>query len=206
VSPLTDREQREHRAFLNRYYGATRWLYDATRRPYLLGRDRALELLLGEPWELLVEVGPGTGRNLRLLHASRPEARYGGLEACDAMLEHGQQRCPWATFVRGFAEDANYASVLGRRPDRILFSYSLSMMRDPKAALDAALAAVVPGGAVVVVDFSNFASMPAPVRDGLWRWLEAFHVRPLGDALVRRRRARVEYGPGRYYVVARIPG
>ena len=78
-------ERDAHRAFLNRYYGAPAWLYDVTRRPFLLGRDRAVAELLDEPWERLVEVGPGTGSNLLALRRGRRGARLGGVEPCDAM-------------------------------------------------------------------------------------------------------------------------
>ena len=81
-----------HRAFLNRYYRLTRHVYDASRRFYLLGRDRAIRDLLAHDWQRLVEIGPGTGRNLRRLHAARPTARYGGIEASDEMLAHASAR------------------------------------------------------------------------------------------------------------------
>ena len=132
----------EHRDFLNRYYGATRRVYDATRKPYLLGRDRALTMLLSEPWTSIVEVGFGTGRNLQRLRSRRPTAKYGGIDACDAMVEHARERCPWASLEHGYAEDADIEAVHGQAPDRILFSYALSMIPEPDRALDRALAAL----------------------------------------------------------------
>ena len=76
----------EHRDFLNRYYGATRRVYDATRKPYLLGRDRALSMLLSEPWPSIGEGGFGPGRNLLLLRSHRPPAHFGALDACPAVV------------------------------------------------------------------------------------------------------------------------
>ncbi|MFY0535770.1 class I SAM-dependent methyltransferase [Nannocystis pusilla] len=133
-------EQTEHRVFLNRYYRAARPIYDVTRKYYLFGRDRALEGLLAAPWASLVEVGPGTGRNLEILQRRRAWALYGGIEAADAMLERAAARCPWAHFQRAFAEDADYAAVLGAPPQRILFSYCLSMVQQREEALQRALA------------------------------------------------------------------
>jgi len=69
TAPLT-----EHQQFLNRYYGASRHIYDLTRKYYLLGRDPTLQSLLKEDWRTLVEIGPGTGRNLVKLHQKRPQA------------------------------------------------------------------------------------------------------------------------------------
>ncbi len=194
--------QADHRAFLNRYYGASRVFYDATRKYYLFGRDAALrELSADRRWATLVEVGPGTGRNLRRLHRARPSARFGGLEASDAMIEYARRKCPWARLVHGFAEDAPLADVLGERPERVLFSYCLSMVGDRAAALANARAALAPGGEVVVVDFSDFAGWPDRAATAFRAYLGAFHVTPLRDADVRDA-SEVVHGPGRYFVRA----
>lgn len=201
---FVSRDRRAHRAFLNRYYGWSRNVYDLTRRYYLFGRDDLLTELGRETWSDLVELGPGTGRNLAILHAARPAAHLGGIDASDAMLEVARRRCPWAHLVHGFAEDADLVAVLGRRPDRILFSYCLSMMQDPEAALDNAIRQLAPGGRVVVVDFADGLELPSPIRTALHRWLREFHVEPLPLALFARRDARVRFGPGRYWLAASL--
>src|SRR5581483_4236327 len=117
-----------------------------------------------EPWTSLVEVGAGTGRNLRKLYRRRPHAAYGGIEPCAPMRLHGRSRASWAKWVDAFSEDADYLSVLGRRPDRILFSYCLSMVGDPAASLRRAVDALAPGGEVAVVDFGLLAGIPRPAR------------------------------------------
>lgn len=195
----------EHRRFLNRYYGQVRHLYDLTRKYYLFGRDTALRELGDERWERLVEIGPGTGRNLRKLHAARPDALLGGLEASDVMLAHARARCPWATLRQGFADaDEVDLDLLGGPPDRVLFSYCLSMVQDPGKALAHARRALAPGGEVVIVDFADGAGFPGPLRDGFARFLRSFHVTPLDEARLGEG-AVVRYGPGRYYLLARLP-
>lgn len=196
----------DHRTFLNRYYGATRHVYDVTRKPYLLGRHRVLEMLLDDPWDTLVEIGFGTGRNLELLSARRPRARYGGIDACDAMVEYAKIRCPWASLSFGHAEDADIEAVHGLRPDRILFSYSLSMMPQPDRALDHATAAVVPGGQVLAVDFGSFEGLPGYAALALRAWLARFRVRPLPVDFWQRRGASVTSVAGTYAAIAVIPG
>lgn len=192
----------EHRAFLNRYYGLSRRIYDVTRKYYLFGRDTAIRQLTNDAgWERLVEVGPGTGRNLALLHRARPDATLGGVDASDAMLEHARARCPWARFEHGFAEDAALDHVLGAAPDRILFSYCLSMVRDRAAALENARKSLAAGGSVLVVDFADFGGLPPPVARGFRSYLRAFHVDPLDQALLEGATS-VRFGPGRYYAVA----
>ena len=193
-----------HRAFLNRYYGWSRSVYDLTRRYYLFGRDEVLARLVRESWSDLVEVGPGTGRNLSILRSSKPGARFGGVDASDAMLEVAKRRCGFATFVQGFAEDADYTAILGRRPDRILFSYCLSMVQDPAAALQNAVAQLAPGGRVVIVDFGDGLGLPGAARELLHGWLRGFHVEPLPAALFEQRDAKLRFGPGRYWLAASL--
>jgi S-adenosylmethionine-diacylgycerolhomoserine-N-methlytransferase len=194
-----------HRRFLNAYYGTSRHIYDLTRKYYLFGRDRALRALAKEKWSTLVEIGPGTGRNLRLLHRARPAARLGGVEASDEMLKHARTRCPWASLVRGFAESADLAAVHGAPPDRILFSYCLSMVSDPRTALQRAREALAPGGEVVVVDFADMGGMRPRLRSAFRSWLRTFHVTPLEMELFGEAAARTTFGAMRYYAIARFP-
>lgn len=194
-----------HREFLNRYYGWSRRIYDVTRKYYLFGRDTAIDRLLDASWNRLIEIGPGTGRNLAMLHKKRPGAQYGGIEASDEMLTHARGKCPWATFEQGFAETADYKDLLGERPDVVFFSYCLSMVTDPHAALQNALDSVAPtGGEVWVVDFSDLRGLSPTFRRGLRKWLETFHVEPLPEGLLDQYNARIEHGPWRYFVIARI--
>ncbi|MEZ4454399.1 MAG: class I SAM-dependent methyltransferase [Nannocystaceae bacterium] len=194
----------EHQSFLNRYYGLTRPVYDVTRRYFLLGRDRAIGELLREPWGSLIDVGVGTGRNLARLRAERPWARYGGVDASDAMLEASRRRLPWAALRHGFAEDVDLPEVLGAPPERILFSYVLSMVVDPMAALRNARRALAPGGKIVVVDFADLTGLPAPLRWGLLGYLAAFRVRPLDPLRLESEGARVRVGPAGYYLIAEL--
>lgn len=192
-----------HRAFLNSYYGRVKHVYDASRRFFLFGRDEALEALLAEPWQSLIEVGPGTGRNLVLLRGARKDARYGGVEASDEMLALARRRCPWAKLAHGYAEDADYASLLDTPPERILFSYCLSMVQEPARALEHARRSVAPGGEVWVVDFGDMRGMALAARP-MQRFLRAFHVLAPDTALFGEPGAEVRWGPGRYYVIARL--
>lgn len=195
----------DHRKFLNQYYGISRHFYDLTRKYYLFGRDLCLdELAADHSWGSLLEMGPGTGRNLARIRSLRPEARYGGIEASDEMLQHATGRHPWARIEHGFAETADLTKPFGKAPDVILFSYSLSMIQQGDTALDAAQAGVKKGGQVVIVDFGDFRRIPAfggPMRT----WLHTFHVLPVDTAKLEARGGTVTWGPGRYFFVARLP-
>lgn len=194
----------EHRAFLNSYYGVSRHFYDVTRKYYLFGRDEENRALLREAWTSLVEIGPGTGRNLTKLHRARPHAEFGGLEASDEMLLHARKRCAFATFQQGFAEDTSASAILGKPVDRVLFSYCLSMCQNQGKALDRALAGLSQGGEVVVVDFGDFGDFLPPLAGGMRRFLGTFHVRPLDIEALAQRGAEITYGPARYFLRARL--
>jgi len=198
----TETGRAAQRAFLNSYYGISRHFYDLTRKYYLFGRDQLLDELLAEPWTRLLEVGVGTGRNLRQLHRRRPQARLGGIDASDQMVSHAQKRCSFAAIQFGFAEDLQSANPLDAPPERIMFSYSLSMMSSPLAALASARAALAPGGSVAVVDFGDLAGLPAPVREPFRKFLATFHVKPL-EPTVLREATSVNVGPLGYFVIAR---
>jgi S-adenosylmethionine-diacylgycerolhomoserine-N-methlytransferase len=194
----------EHRAFLNRYYGISRFFYDATRKYYLFGRDTTLrDLAADSSWQRLIEIGPGTGRNLVQLSRARPDAQLGGIEASDAMLAHARKRCPWAKLEHGFAESAPLGELLGGRPDRVLFSYCLSMVGDRAAALANARSALAPHGEVVVVDFADFGGLPSGAARAFRDYLRAFHVEPLDDKVLAGAKS-LRFGPRRYYVIARF--
>jgi S-adenosylmethionine-diacylgycerolhomoserine-N-methlytransferase len=195
--------QAEHRSFLNRYYGISRSFYDASRKYFLFGRDAVLRDLLAEPWASLIEVGPGTGRNLRRLHQTRPEAAYGGIEPCDAMREHAKARAPWIRMVDAFAEQADYMAVLGRPPDRILFSYCLSMVGDPRASVTRAVESLAPTGELVVVDFGEMGGVPRLARKAVRGFLATFHVHPVDPVALGREPSARRSGPFDYYFIAR---
>lgn len=197
-------ERTLHRRFLDRYYGATHRVYDLTRRYYLLGRDRALRDLARQRWRTLVETGCGTGRNLAHLHALKPARRYAGVEPSAPMRARAMARAPFARIVDAFAEDAPYLTLASGPPDRILFSYSLSMIGDPDEAMAHARMSVSERGRIVVVDFADLSGVPRTLRRAFSRWLDAFHVRPLPSAFFARHGAHVIHGPLGYYRVATI--
>ena len=70
--------------------------------------------------------------------------------------------------------------------ERVLISYTLSMIPPWRAALAHALDVLAPGGSLHIVDFGDCAGLPGPFKAGLRRWLAAFDVTPrddLSDAL-----------------------
>lgn len=205
ISAAGEPNKEGHRAFLNKYYGLSRGIYDLTRRYFLLGREHAIaHLSKDESWDSLVEIGPGTGRNLSKIRSARPTAAYGGVEASDAMLEFARRKAPFAKFVHGFAEDADIESVLGFAPDRILFAYCMTMVQSPLQALENCRKQVAKGGEVIVVDFGDMSTWPAPLRAGMSRYLATFHVYELPNRQLSELATAEEHGGGRYWSMYRF--
>ena len=68
-------------------YRYQRYVYDATRKYYLLGRDRLLAELQPPAGGSVLEIACGTGRNLILAARRYPNARFYGFDISNAMLD-----------------------------------------------------------------------------------------------------------------------
>ncbi|MDF1792922.1 MAG: class I SAM-dependent methyltransferase [Thalassobaculaceae bacterium] len=169
-------------------YRLQRHIYDLSRRYYLLGRDLLIEELDLQPDETACEIGCGTGRNLVLMARRYPLARLMGLDASTEMLRSATAKIARAgladriPLVHGFAERFDPASAfrLDQPLDRIVFSYSLSMIPPWRESIDHALRSLKPGGQVHIVDFGDQADLPRWFRRMLFWWLDLFgvHARP----------------------------
>jgi S-adenosylmethionine-diacylgycerolhomoserine-N-methlytransferase len=181
------------RARMARMYRPQKHIYDATRRYYLLGRDRLIAGLALEDGQSLLDIGCGTGRNLALIGRRYPTARLYGLDAAEPMLEVATARLRRAKvsagLAHGVAEALDPARMFGIEGglDHVTISYCLSMVDDPEAALRAATAGLAAGGSLHVVDFGDMRGLPAWFRRSMVAWLARFHVRhrPETEATLR---------------------
>jgi S-adenosylmethionine-diacylgycerolhomoserine-N-methlytransferase len=204
----------DHHALMDQVYRNQRHLYDFTRKFYLFGRDSLIRDLGLAPGERVAEIGCGTARNLIAMAHAYPGASLYGLDASAQMLKTAAQSAARAglaghiRLAKGLAEELDPALFGEDRPfDRIVFSYSLSMIPDWEQALTAAAAALAPGGRIEIVDFGDFARLPRPVALALRKWLSLFHVEPRTEILkhLESRRAQnieeddsLRIFPGRY--------
>jgi S-adenosylmethionine-diacylgycerolhomoserine-N-methlytransferase len=188
---------------MDRMYRHQRYIYDATRKFFLLGRDRLIRELDIAPADHVVEIGCGTGRNLVALARRHPQAHLYGLDASAAMLDTARHNIEHAglagriRLARGVGEALDPAAMFGldRRFDAVVISYALSMIPAWPAVVDAALAQVRPGGRLAVVDFWDQRDLPAWFGGLLRRWLDLFDVRPRsGMPDFFRERARTRGG------------
>ena len=156
------------------YYRFQAKIYDATRWAFLFGRNAVLKQLpvRNDREQHLLEVGCGTGHNLRLLAEEFPNLQLTGLDVSKDMLEQaGKAVLPFRQRV-SLVEQAYGAAPALPRPDFILFSYALTMFNPGwEQAILHARADLPEGGRIAVVDFHYTPS-------GVFRWwMGKNHVR-----------------------------
>ncbi len=181
---------------VQRFYRFHATVYDSTRWMILHGRRRAAAALDLHPGASVLEVGCGTGLNFPyvLEHLDPAAGRLVGLDFSADMLARAERRIarsawPNVELVQGDATTMQ----LGRLFDAVFFAYSLTMIPQWPAAIERAAEHLVPGGRLVVLDFSRFDGW-GPLAPVMRAWLRLNHVetlRPYEDEL-RRRFARVD--------------
>jgi len=205
------RAEQSHGALMDRVYRHQRYIYNATRRYYLVGRDDLIRGLDLRPGDSAVEIGCGTARNLIAIARRYPGARLFGLDASGDMLATAAEAVGRAglseriVLKRGLAENMS-PQLFGesRGFECAIFSYSLSMIPDWRRALAAARAALSEIGRMHIVDFGDFNRLPGPISAGLQLWLRKFHVTPRAELLGELERsasapgAKLRVYPGRY--------
>lgn len=182
-------------------YRYQRYIYDASRKYYLLGRDGLLDALQPAHGGRVLEVACGTGRNLIKAARRYPQARFYGFDISNAMLDTASASIARKGLseriivAHGDATDFSPERLFDVPAfDRVFISYSLSMIPPWREALHQAFDAVVPGGQLHVVDFGEQAALPRWFRAGLRLWLAKFSVTPRAELEAELRRLAAETG------------
>ena len=177
-----------HADLMDNIYRGQRHIYDLTRKYYLLGRDRLIREMHVPDGGTVLEIGCGTGRNLAVIGKVWPKCKLYGLDISDEMLKSAEQNLVRANMddrarlAQGDAANFSALDLFGRsRFDRIVFSYTLSMIPDWQGALRHVLPLLSTQGSIHIVDFGMQGAMPAWFRTILRAWLLQFHVEPRND-------------------------
>lgn len=173
---------------MDRMYRFQRHIYDATRRFYLLGRERLIADLAVPPNGSVLEIGCGTGRNLVKVARAYPSARVHGVDiSCEMLKSAGR-----AIVKSGLRDRVAIAEgdALTFDPDiafgiaafdRVYVSYTLSMIPQWRQALAHSVRLVAPGGVLHIADFGLCDAAPESLRTALFWWLRQFEVTPRPD-------------------------
>lgn len=177
-----------HAEHMDGIYRYQRYIYDASRKFYLLGRDRMIAGLNVPDGGTVLEVGCGTGRNLILAARRYPKAHLYGFDISRMMLETAKANIAKAglssriTVAEGDASEFSGEALFGVPEfDRVYISYAVSMIPPWRAAIAEGYKAVKPGGSLNIVDFGQQAGLPGVFKRGLHAWLAKFSVTPRGD-------------------------
>ena len=176
-------------AFLmDKMYRYQRYIYDITRKPYLLGRDKVISGLNARGEMTVLEIGCGTGRNLVKVAGAYPKAKCFGVDISAEMLQTAQAKLKGAglsdrvKLAQADATDFAPQSLFGRTAfNRIFISYSLSMIPQWRAVLMHAVAHLAEGGELHIVDFGEQGGLPRWFRAALRTWLGWFAVHPRAE-------------------------
>ncbi len=173
---------------MNRQYRFQRHIYDATRTHYLLWRRRLIKELAPQRGGSVVEIACGTGWNLVRAARRYPQARFYGLDISAEMLRTATaavQKNSLQDRVKLAQGDATnfdlQATFQLAGADRIFISYALSMIPDWPRAIESAVRALKPGGALFIVDFGRMERLPHAPRWAFRRFLKHYNVTPRHD-------------------------
>lgn len=143
---------------MEKYYRFQSKIYDLTRWSFLFGRQEILRKIPVSSDSHILEIGCGTGYNLRRMAKLYPKARFSAFEVSTDMIRLSKKN------TRQFKDrihliEAPFSAdtvALVADVDVVLFSYSLTMINPQwQELIELALEKLNPGGYIAVVDFHD---------------------------------------------------
>lgn len=175
---------------MDRHYRYQRYVYDVTRRYFLLGRRQLIADLRPDPGESVLELGCGTGWNLVQVARRYPQAEIFGIDISESMLGTARasiSRAGLAQRIHLAPADATTFSGVDTfaksQFDRIFISFALSMIGSWEDVVAKSVQQLAPGGSLHIVDFGLCDRFPAIARRGLFAFLEHYEVIPRSGLL-----------------------
>lgn len=183
-----------HAAAMDHIYRYQRFIYDVTRRYYLLGRNDMIAGLSPPRDGTILEIGCGTARNLIQAANTYSNVSLFGFDISAAMLKTAARSVAKTphdhriALAQGDATNFDTMDMFDRASfDRIFISYALSMIPDWQAIVSRAAQHIGEAGELHIVDFGCMDTMPTVARRAMLAWLARFSVTPRRDleAVVR---------------------
>lgn len=158
---------------LENYYKIHAGIYNLTRWAFLFGREKIIQDIGTDvaKWNIL-EIGCGTGHNLKILKKCFPEGKITGIDVSADMLKVAEKSLGKEVEL---VNQAYIRSISESRYDMIVCSYTLSMIPRYWDIMDAIKRDLRPGGIIAVVDFH------ATRWNWFRRWMGFNHVKMDGQ-------------------------
>ncbi|MBT3601545.1 MAG: class I SAM-dependent methyltransferase [Candidatus Latescibacteria bacterium] len=140
---------------LKKYYTYHAPIYDLTRWSFLLGRKKSIHTLSkivpNQKNLKILEIGCGTGKNLKHLATEYPQAEIYGIDLSESMLQKAQKKCTQQiTLINAPYKKSTFP---GQKFNLIICNYSLSMFDNVPNALSAIEHHLSDDGYLLVTDF-----------------------------------------------------
>ena len=185
---------------MDKHYRYQRFVYDVTRRYFLLGRRQLIADLRPDPGESVLELGCGTGWNLVLVARRYPQAEIFGIDISESMLSTARasiSRAGLAQHIHLAPADATTFSGVETFDrsyfDRIFISFALSMIGNWEDVVAKSVQQLAPGGSLHIVDFGPCDRFPAAARRGFFAFLQHYAVTPRTGLMALCQRLAHEY-------------
>ncbi|MCM2374498.1 class I SAM-dependent methyltransferase [Aporhodopirellula aestuarii] len=186
-----------HQDRLESFYGKQAGDYDGFRSRLLHGRQPLIEQLDFTDGGVWVDLGCGTGENVTLAgDRAGCLSEVHLVDLSPSLMGIAKRRDLAGPVVRTHLADATTFRAIDRPADLVTFSYSLTMIPDWFAAVDAAIQLLRPGGRIGVTDFYVSRKHADPplrqhgwLRRAFWQhWFAADNVFLSGDHLAMLQR------------------
>ncbi|MGE3477711.1 MAG: class I SAM-dependent methyltransferase [Rhodospirillaceae bacterium] len=164
----------DHGANLDAFYGPQADVYDRFRERLLHGRADLMQAMDFRAGQRVIDFGAGTGRHWLFVEPKLPQlARVDLVDLCTPLLDVARTRFAGHPNVCTVRADAQVWTA-DEPADAAIFSYSLSMIPDWRAALANAVGQLRPGGLIGIVDFYTLPDPPPGPFKPLSKWNRAF--------------------------------
>lgn len=140
---------------LNKYYGFHAKIYDLTRPFFLLGRKKFFTKINFKSNEKVLDLACGTGMNLAYIKKIISERNITAIDYSTAMLKAAAKNHPKIKFLQGDVSKYNFK----KKFDKIICTYSLSMIDDWKETIKNVKKHLKKNGKFLILDFHSWSSL-----------------------------------------------
>lgn len=191
---------------MDQHYQYQRFVYDLTRKYFLLGRSHLVDNLKPEPDDRVLELGCGTGRNLINVAKRYNGVALFGIDISHLMLQTARSsinRNQFTDRIRLAPCDATLFSghdtFAISQFNRIFISFALSMIDDWENVVNVGVQHLAIGGQLHIVDFGDCNRFPSIARKPFFAFLRHYQVTPRSQLKLLCQRLANQYGLEMHY-------